>query len=422
MGKTYIKTIIREIKQSFGRFFAIFAIVALGVGFLAGLLVSTPNMKESVDQYYEQNNMTDIFIKSNLGLTKDDFKEISKIKEVEHIMPAYVTDSLMKKNDTEVLTTRIYGLPLETLKAKDSQFINRLELVKGRMPRSSNECVVETSGVYLAEIEIGETLTIYEEDEEKEDEIEDTYETTKYTVVGIVSNPFYFSTEREPSSKGDGRVGAIVYVSEDSYALDVYTDFYIRVLGTGLLPSFTDGYEIYVEDVVKGIEKIGKVRSRIRYKEVIEEANDKLNDAKDDYKEAKKEAYQQLEDALKEIQSSQVNIIAAESELLDARMKLSNSDFELSKEKSDYQNKMSTQEAEFRRAETELYNARQSLINAQTMIGIDAYNRGMSDLLIKESEILSGKLLLEMKKSEAEDKFADAQVQIEKARQDIESG
>ncbi|HHX62564.1 MAG TPA: hypothetical protein GX707_17905, partial [Epulopiscium sp.] len=70
MGKTYIKTIIREVRQSFGRFFAIFAIVALGVGFLAGLLVATPNMKKTMDQYYEKYNMTDIFIKSNLGLTK----------------------------------------------------------------------------------------------------------------------------------------------------------------------------------------------------------------------------------------------------------------------------------------------------------------------------------------------------------------
>jgi len=64
--KTYIKTIIREIKESFGRFTAIFAIVALGVGFLAGLLATTPDMKASVDRYYDKNNMADIFINATM--------------------------------------------------------------------------------------------------------------------------------------------------------------------------------------------------------------------------------------------------------------------------------------------------------------------------------------------------------------------
>ena len=67
IGFTYIKIIVREIKQSFSRFIAIFAIVALGVGFLAGLTSATPDMQVSVDTYYDANNMADIFIKSTMG-------------------------------------------------------------------------------------------------------------------------------------------------------------------------------------------------------------------------------------------------------------------------------------------------------------------------------------------------------------------
>ena len=37
MGKSVIKDLIREIKKTFGRFFAIFAIVAIGVAFFAGV-------------------------------------------------------------------------------------------------------------------------------------------------------------------------------------------------------------------------------------------------------------------------------------------------------------------------------------------------------------------------------------------------
>ena len=40
MNKTYHKTVLRTIRSTLSRFLAIFAIVALGVGFLAGLLSS----------------------------------------------------------------------------------------------------------------------------------------------------------------------------------------------------------------------------------------------------------------------------------------------------------------------------------------------------------------------------------------------
>ena len=422
MGKTYIKTIIREVKQSFGRFFAIFAIVALGVGFLAGLLAATPNMKTTVAQYYKDHNMADIFIKSNLGLTEEDFKEVSKIKEVEHIMPAYVTDELMETGDQELFTSRIYGLPLGELSKRNSQFINRLELVKGRMPKAHNECVVERSGGYVSEMALGTILTITQEDEDKEDELEDTYKQTEFTVVGVVSNPFYFSNEREPSSVGDGRVGAIIYVNEESYALDVYTDFYIRVLGSGQIPSFTDEYEDHTEAIVKKIEKVAKRRSKIRYKEVIEEASDQLNDAKDDYDDAKKKAYDQLDLAVKDIQKGQADIIAAQADVVFAKNKILGSELELEKEKLAYEKQIKSQETEFERGESELAQARQALISAQALIGIQAYNAGLSDILAKESEILAGKTRLEANKVEAQESFSRAQFQIDQAKNDINEG
>ena len=422
MGKTYIKTIIREIGQSFGRFFAIFAIVALGVGFLAGLLVSTPNMKLSVDDYYKEHNMTDIFIKGNLGLTEDDYKEIAKIKEVEHIMPAYVTDALMENQDQDIFTSRIYGLPLDDLNTKDSQFINQLELVEGRMPRADHECLVERSGDFIREMEIGSTLTIVEEDEDKKDELEDTYKNTEYTVVGVVSNPFYFSKERESSSKGDGRLSAIVYIHEDNYDLDVYTDLYIKAAGAEALQSFTDEYETYVEGIAKKIEDIGKVRSRIRYRDVIEEASESLDYAKDQYEAAEKKAYKELDDALKTLERARVEIRKAEDEVSGGDNELFNSQLDLTKEKEAFVKQIRAQEAEFEKGQSELNNARQALVGAQSFIGIHEFNAGMNDILAKESELLSGKALLETKKKEAKAQFQEAQLQIDQAKLEIEQG
>ena len=57
MGKTVIKDTFREIKGSFGRFFAIFAIVAIGVSFFAGITASSSDMRYSSDSYYDEYNL-----------------------------------------------------------------------------------------------------------------------------------------------------------------------------------------------------------------------------------------------------------------------------------------------------------------------------------------------------------------------------
>ena len=64
MKKNYVKSILREVRGSFSRFLAIFAIVALGAGFLAGLLATTPDMRHSVDQFYRDTNMMDLRVAS----------------------------------------------------------------------------------------------------------------------------------------------------------------------------------------------------------------------------------------------------------------------------------------------------------------------------------------------------------------------
>ena len=53
------KTTFREIKASFGRFMAIFAIIALGVGFFAGLKVTKEAMMTTVRNYLNQYGFQD---------------------------------------------------------------------------------------------------------------------------------------------------------------------------------------------------------------------------------------------------------------------------------------------------------------------------------------------------------------------------
>lgn len=256
MRKTYIKIIIREIKESFGRFAAIIAIVALGVGFLVGIMSATPGMKYSVDKYYDENNMTDIFIKSATGFNDEELRLIQSLPETEHMMPAFVTDAVVSTGSNETIVARIVGIDLES--NDDPGFVNKLTLIDGRMPRDEGECVVQRPGGSMSDLAAGTILTVSAENENADY----IYHIKEYTVVGTVGSPFYFSGETEVSTAGSGKVGTVIYAGESSYALDTYTDVYLTVKGAAVLDSFSDEYEKVIDsavtEITSGLDMTGR--------------------------------------------------------------------------------------------------------------------------------------------------------------------
>ena len=53
MNRSMRKTTFREISKSLGRYIAIVAITALGVGFFAGLKACQPAMVNAADKYFD---------------------------------------------------------------------------------------------------------------------------------------------------------------------------------------------------------------------------------------------------------------------------------------------------------------------------------------------------------------------------------
>ena len=110
MLKPLSKDTFREIKRSFGRFFSIFSIVFIGVAFFAGVKASAPDMKYTADNYYDDNNLMDIKILSNVGFTDDDVDKIQDISGVGGVFKTYSMDAITKKNSVQSVL-KIHGLP-----------------------------------------------------------------------------------------------------------------------------------------------------------------------------------------------------------------------------------------------------------------------------------------------------------------------
>ena len=125
--KTYAKNIVRSIKESFGRFVAIFTITALGVGFLAGLLSTTPSMRRTIDNYYDEYDLPDIFLKSTYGFNDDDIAAVKSVAGIETVYPLYSYDTVAETGD-DSMVARVQGLDFDNLT------IGRFNLVEGRLP------------------------------------------------------------------------------------------------------------------------------------------------------------------------------------------------------------------------------------------------------------------------------------------------
>ena len=77
MKKALLKDSIKEIKNTYKRFISILLMAFLGVGFFAGIRATSPDMVDTIDNYYDKQNVYDIQIVSTLGLTDEDLEEIS---------------------------------------------------------------------------------------------------------------------------------------------------------------------------------------------------------------------------------------------------------------------------------------------------------------------------------------------------------
>src|SRR5690554_4415939 len=418
----YGKIVSREFIESFGRFAAIFGIVALGVGFLSGLLVTTPDMHNSVDEYYDMNNMADIFIKGTMGITDDDLQTVAELEEVSEVMPAYVLDMLVDTSQNGTLVTRIYGLPLIRGEAN----INRLELPEGRMPLKSNEVLVERSGTYLAEIPLGSTITISSENEDYED-IEDYFRVLTYEVVGVVGNTFHFSTEREVTNVGSGRLGAIIYSDQSSYALENWTDLYITAKDAISLDSFSNEYGVKIQRLVDKLDGISLERSEIRYGEVLREAEEELADGWEEYKDGKAEADQELADAWQDILEGRADLVDGLKDLQDGEKELADARITLRDEVADAEREIAEGEEDLADAYMELRDGEKELADALVELqdGEKEYYEGYLEFLDGKRKYEDGlEEYLDGEKEYAKglEKLQDGKRELARGERDLQRG
>ena len=153
-------------------------------------------MKDTLSRYYKENNMYDIELMSNYGISQDD---ISKIKDKGYDIEGSISFDVVVNNDDSLYAVKVMSYD------KNSD-INKLVLMEGRMPSNNNECVIERND-YTEDYKIGDSIYL-DSDDVKNKELK---------IVGIVKSPLYVSDERGSTNLLTGKINYYLYTDISNF-------------------------------------------------------------------------------------------------------------------------------------------------------------------------------------------------------------
>lgn len=281
-----ITSTLREIKNSLGRYLAILTIIALGVGFFAGLRICRPMLVDSANEYFQNQNFYDYRLLSTLGFSEDNVLSLAEQEGVHAADGGCYEDVLLRIGSSD-----------QVFKAHSiTEQVNTLRLVAGRMPETDSECVLDAD--FWDESMLGQTISLSDTNSQ---ETLDAFSQPDFTVVGLATSPLYINRDRGSSSLGSGHVSSCIYLRRDCFTADYYKEIYLTLQDSQA--AYTDAYDQRIESTGDSITALAEEQAWLRYQELvldnreeIAEGREKLADAEAEIKEKKAEAEQQVRD------------------------------------------------------------------------------------------------------------------------------
>ena len=359
-----LKLTLRQIRGSLGRFLAIAAIVALGVGFFCGLRLTKTAMVHTLDDYAETHRMYDFRLVSTIGFDEADAQSLAADARVAACEGEKSADALASVADGTAKPCRFLSLPAQ---------IDLPGLKYGRLPQAADECLAD--GLLYSEKDLGKTVVLTGENDA---DTLDSFTRREFTIVGIAKSVLYINYERGSTSIGSGTLSSFVYILPDAFALEYDTALYLR-LADRQGEVYSEAYTACIDEAEPWVTQLAERAANAR--------SGRLHD----------EAAQTLADARETLDEKQ-------QELDDARQKLADAEQELADAKQAYQDGEETLADAKRETQAELADAWQKLTDGQKTIEEN------------EQKLADAKKELE----DGEKQFADGQSEYEKNSAEFE--
>ena len=293
MVKALMKSALREIRQSLGRYLAILAIILLGVGVYGGLKMSQPDMMATGVAYIDEQRLFDYRLLSTLGFTEEDVAALSALDGVETAQGAVYTDFISTWDEGQELVFTALSL---------TEGINEPMLIAGWMPRGGNECLGDAR--FFSEEDLGKTITVSSSNNEDTQEL---LACDSYTLVGIIRSPYYLNgTDRGTSSIGGGTVSAFLYLPESGFDFEAYYEIFLKISDSA--DAYSEDYQAQIDEMKPVVEQLLEERAQLRYDDIygdalteIADARTEIDDGWAEYASEKADAEQELADAYQDL-------------------------------------------------------------------------------------------------------------------------
>jgi len=425
----------REIKKSFGRYFAILAIIALGVAFFSGLKITQSVMVHSADVYLKDLQFYDYRLVSTLGFTEENVEALAEKEDVRAAEGAISAEVLYKDVGENERVIKMHSI---------TEKVNKLKLVAGEMPQSADECVVDS--VLFSEDAIGSKLVLSENN--TTDDL-DKFAYKEYTITGLVQSPCYIQFERGNTSIGNGRISGFAYILKDGFAVDYDTEIYIKFDED--YDIYSDEYDSYMDAKEADWEAYTKEQADIRYEKIVKDAQDELDEKKEELEEKRAEAEAELESAKQQLTDGETEISDGKNQIASAKTELSAKASELqsgkdalsskaaelesaSQQISGQESALAAKKAEYEQglnaylaAKQQVTDQRNSLeaAKAQLMENTPGYEEMLAQIEAGLTEVAGAEAELNAKNAELEaaaGQLSSAESQLAAAKQQIEDG
>lgn len=366
----------REIKKSFGRYFAILAIIALGVAFFSGLKITQSVMVHSADVYLKDLQFYDYRLVSTLGFTEENVEALAEKEDVRAAEGAISAEVLYKDAGENERVIKMHSI---------TEKVNKLKLVAGEMPQSADECVVDS--VLFSEDAIGSKLVLSENN--TTDDL-DKFAYKEYTITGLVQSPCYIQFERGNASIGNGRISGFAYILKDGFAVDYDTEIYIKFDED--YDIYSDEYDSYMDAKEADWEAYTKEQAEIRYDKMVKDAQDELDEKKEELEEKRAEAETELESAKQQLTDGETEISDGKNQIASAKTELSAKASELQSGKD----ALSSKAAELESASQQISGQESALAakKAEYEQGLNAYLAAKQQVADKRSSLETAKAQL----------------------------
>lgn len=260
MVKTYFKVVRRMFRKQLTRLLSLIGVILISVGFVSGIGSPTDMIKDSIENYYKNQNVSDFIIKSQSGSFSEE--EINKIKS--HFGEKNVETGMSLDIKTgEKTSLRLYFIDFEKWN------INVPELVNGEKINISdkNQVYAEVKDNKIKGYNIGENVEINLKEALG---LPSEYK-INVTVKGIVMNPLTFGKDGEPSynnpedTKTPKNIAEInkldlleniIYCPKEVCPYLPVGDIYVKIENRNLFNSFSKDYEKYIGEQKEEITKL----------------------------------------------------------------------------------------------------------------------------------------------------------------------